>query len=79
MARTTIDLDPSVLRQLRRRSREQRKSMGQIASELLAQALAQGPAARRVAQPEWKSWNLGTPRVDLEDKEAMRAALDEQA
>ena len=78
MARTTLDLDPSVLQELRRRSRREGKSMGQVASEVLAGALAErGP---RPAPPfEWISADLGQPRVDLEDKEALRAILDEHS
>jgi hypothetical protein len=77
MARTTIDLDPSVLRELRRRSQDQRKSMGQVASELLARSLrANEPSAPAGAALEWTSGDLGRPRVDLEDKEAVRAMLD---
>src|SRR5437868_1244045 len=37
MPRTTFDLDPSVLDQLRRRATHEGKSMGQLASEFLAQ------------------------------------------
>jgi hypothetical protein len=77
MARTTLDLDPTVVRQLRRRGRQEHKSMGQVASELLAQSLARQasrPADERVM---WTSWNLGVPKVDLEDKEAVRRALEE--
>lgn len=77
MARTTLDLDSSVLRQLRRRSRQARKSMGQLASELLARGLAQGEDLDPSKRFEWRTWNLGMPRVDLEDKEAMRMALEE--
>jgi len=76
MARTTLDIDPSVLRELRRRGELERKSMGQVASELIAGALAESgrPAA---AAFEWTSADLGAPRVDLEDKEALRRVLDE--
>lgn len=78
MPRTTLDLDPSVLRELRRRGARERKSMGAVASELLAVVLA---GTRDVSNPppplKWVSRNLGTPRVDLEDKEALRRALDE--
>lgn len=76
MPRTTIDLDPAVLRELRRRSRSEGKSMGQVASEVLGTALA----ARRPTPPpafEWTSADLGLPLVDLEDREAVRAILDE--
>ena len=76
MARTTIDLDPSVLRELRRRSAREGKSMGQVASELLARAVA---TDRDLPAPEFvcTSAPLGPSRIDLEDKEAVRQALDE--
>ncbi len=76
MARTTLDLDPAVLRELRRRGAREGKSMGQVASELLAQAVAD----RHEAPPPAFTWiraDLGHPLVDLEDSEAMRRALDE--
>jgi hypothetical protein len=78
MTRTTLDLDPSVLRELRRRSRSEGKSMGQVASEVLAEALAEREP-RPARSFEWISADLGQPRVDLEDKEALRAILDERS
>jgi hypothetical protein len=74
MPRTTLDLDASVLRELRRRGARERKSMGQMASELLSRALDDPPpAAERL---DWIARDLGVPRVDLEDKEAVRSLLD---
>jgi hypothetical protein len=73
MPRTTIDIDASVLRELKRRGRAEGKSLGQLVSELVAMALAQ------VSDPSlpftWVSRHLGA-RVDLEDKEALSALLD---
>ena len=76
MARTTLDLDPSVLRELRRRGAREGKSMGQVASELLARAVAK---TGDLPAPDftWISADLGLPLVDLEDTEAMRRVLDE--
>ena len=76
MARTTIDLDPGVLRELRRRAAREGKSMGQVASELLARAVADH-ADLPVPDFSWARADLGVPRVDLEDPEAVRRALDE--
>jgi hypothetical protein len=75
MARTTLDLDPAILRELRRRSERQGKSMGRVASELLARAVAE---SADMPAPEflWTSAPLGPALVDLEDKEAVRLALD---
>lgn len=75
MTRTTIDLDPSVLRELRRRSPIEGRSVGQVASEILAGALAQ-PAETANGPLEWITGNLGKSSVDLEDEEAVRAILD---
>jgi hypothetical protein len=78
MPRTTLDLDPSVLDELRRRAQRDRKSMGQVASELLAEALADHKAVSP-AQFRWRSADLGRPLVDLEDEEAVQAVLDERS
>ncbi len=78
MARTTLDIAPLVLGELRRRSERERKSMGQVASELLATALAE--SRQHVEPPSftWMSADLGPPRVDIDDKEALRRVLDER-
>jgi plasmid stability protein len=76
MPRTTFELDASVLAQLRRRAAHEGKSMGELASQLLAQQLAvEDPASRR-QELQWTSRDLGAPRVDLEDKEALNALLE---
>jgi hypothetical protein len=75
MTRTTIDLDPAVLRELRKRADREGKSMGQVASEVLAGGLrADGPPPAPAF--EWRSGDLGRPLVDLEDGEAIAAILD---
>ncbi len=76
MPRTTLDIDGSVLRDLRERANAEGKSMGQLASELLAPSVATREERAEPAPIGWISRDLGTPLVDLEDKEALRAALD---
>ena len=78
MPRTTIDLDPAILRELRRRGAREGKSMGQVASELLSRAVATGDD---LPAPDfaWTLADLGTPLVDLEDAEAVRRALTDPA
>jgi len=73
MARTTLDLDPTVLAELRDLSRHQRRSMSELASELLAGAMSR-PTER--PQFRWISRPMGA-LVDIEDKEALRRAMDE--
>ncbi len=76
MARTTLDLDPIVMDALRDRAKREGKSMGQVASEALAAAFAEGP----VPGPpfEWKTYDMGLPLIDLEDKDALYRILDEK-
>lgn len=71
--RTTIDLDDDILRTLKRRQREEQKTLGQLVSELLAQALATDP--RPKVDIRWATADL-RPRVDLDDKDAVWAVLD---
>lgn len=75
MTRTTLNLDPSVMRELRRRSERESKSIGELASQLLARGLREEAEPR--PQPfSWVSHDLGRAAVDLEDKEALNALLD---
>lgn len=75
MPRTTLDLDASVLEQLRRRAHAERKSMGALASERLAAALREDPT-QGPTPLAWPSSRMGAPNVDLDDKEALRRLLD---
>ncbi len=76
MARTTVDIEASVLRELKRLQKREGKSLGQLISELVAGALAHEEGISEEARPfKWTSRPMGA-RVDLEDKEAVRAALD---
>ena len=52
--------------------------MGQIASELLARAVAE-PLDTPAPPFAWRTADLGAPSVDLEDREAMRRVLDGSA
>jgi hypothetical protein len=75
MARTTLDLDSSVLEQLRRRAHAEHKSMGQIASERLAVGLREEELGEP-APLSWPSRRMGKPKVDLGDKDALWKLLD---
>ncbi len=74
MTRTTLDLDPGVLRDLKKRQKREGKSLGRLVSELLV-----GPLAEEVPVPprefHWISKDM-KPLVDLEDKEAVRRAME---
>ncbi|MGI8660851.1 MAG: hypothetical protein ACR2LH_07440 [Thermoleophilaceae bacterium] len=74
--RTTLNIDGSLLEELRRRGARQGKSIGEVASEALARGLAEDEPSP--APPEWTCRDLGKPYVDIEDKDALRAVLDGQ-
>jgi hypothetical protein len=73
--RTTLDIDSSVLEELRRRQRRENKSLGQLASELLAHALAATEAEYPPAPLAWTATKMRA-RVDLEDRDAVQRILD---
>jgi len=76
MARTTVDIDSSILRDLKRLQQREGKSLGRLISDLLAEALARRRSAKRQRPVfRWITRPL-RPRVDLDDKEAVYAALD---
>src|ERR1700687_4994982 len=75
--RPPINPDATVVKELKRRSKGAGKSMGQLASELLATSLREQTGRPR--SPDGLAWiakDLGRPLVDLEDKEAVRALFD---
>jgi len=76
MPRTTVSIDASVLRALKRRAQAQGKSLGQVISELVAPALRQDGAGTPPSV-RWRSRAMKA-RIDLEDKEAVREALGDR-
>jgi hypothetical protein len=78
MSRTTLDIDKPVLDEVKQLQQREGKSLGQVVSRLLAEALAlpenkdTSPAAL-----QWTAKPMGS-RIDLADKEALFAALDEE-
>ncbi len=73
MTRTTADIDPGVLRELKLKAQREGKSLGTVISEIAASAL-KGEPARGSSDLDFRPMHS---RVDLADKEALRAALDD--
>lgn len=75
MPRTTMNLDGSVLEELRKLQEREGRPLGDIASELVAEALK----GRKSSRPRPFKWNAGALglKIDLRDKEALQRALDE--
>lgn len=76
MPRTTVDIDGPVLEDLKRIQKREGKSLGRAASDLLAEAISRYGSRRKKPEPfDWISRPMKA-RVDLGDKEAVRAAAD---
>ncbi len=77
MARTTVDIDTPVLAEVKRVQKREGKSLGQVVSELLAEALVHRKDRRPAPRPfAWIARPMGA-RVDLTDKDAVAAALED--
>ena len=75
--RTTLDLEKPVLDALKELRRKEKRSLGQIASRLLADALAREAAGTKPAMPfEWEAVAMDA-KVDLADKDAVYRAMAE--
>jgi hypothetical protein len=73
--RTTIDIEDPILREVKAIRKREKRSMGAVISELLADALARRRPSRPRPPFRWTSRPM-KPLVDLADKEAVYAVLD---
>jgi len=74
--RTTLNIDAPILGELKELQRRERKSLGQLVSELLCEALAgRRSGVKKAAELRWSSKPMHA-RVELEDKDAVFAALE---
>jgi hypothetical protein len=76
MTRTTLDIDGPVLEDLKRIGKRERKNLGRTASDLLAEAISRyGGDKKKPRRFRWIERPMNA-RVDLADKEGVRAAAD---
>jgi hypothetical protein len=75
MPRTTLNIDAPILRDLKRIQKEEGRTLGRVVSDLLTEALGRHRRGRRTEPFRWIARPLHA-RVDLSDKEAVRAALE---
>lgn len=76
--RTTLDIDDPLLRDLKKLQQRERKTLGRLVSDLLAQALAARELDGGGRTPAF-TWNVarGALLVDIRDKDALAGALEE--
>lgn len=77
MARTTLNIDDPVLRDVRRLQRRRKQPLGRVVSDLLAEAVARSNGRDDPPRAPflWTTQRMGA-RMDLADKEAVWAALE---
>jgi hypothetical protein len=75
MPRTTLDIDTPILRELKKLQAKERRSLGKIVSQLLAEALGRRKAEPEAAPLQWVSRPMGA-LVDLSDKDALHDVVD---
>ena len=76
MPRTTLDIDASILRDLKRLQKREGKALGRLVSDLLARALRERDSRPTSAAAfRWISRSMRA-QVDLADKEAVYEVLD---
>jgi hypothetical protein len=77
--RTTVDIETSVMKDLKKIRQQEGRSLGRIISDLLAQALADRKSTKAPAKPpRWISKRMGA-RVDLADHEALYAVMESES
>lgn len=77
MARTTLNIATPVLKELKLLQKKEGRPLGDLASELLAEALARREKGKPTARPfRWVSKDMKA-LVDIADKEAVYSVLDQ--
>jgi hypothetical protein len=75
MARTTIDIDNPVLKEIKNLQKKDGRSIGKIVSQLLAEALNQHKPTAKTHRLKWASRPMGA-LLDLSDKDTLYKILD---
>lgn len=80
MPRTTLNIDAPVLEDLKKLQKRERASLGELVSRLLVEALAgRRSRARPARKLKWHSMDMGAPRVELEDRQAVWTLMDSES
>lgn len=78
--RTTLDIDKPILDELKQLGKKQKKTIGRLASELLATSLKR-EREKSISDSQkafhWNARSMGA-LVDIEDKDELYKALDQE-
>jgi hypothetical protein len=76
MARTTLILDDTQLVRLKDLARAQGRTMTDLVNEFIAEGLASRTTARPARNLELPTFDMGHPRVNVADREALEAVME---
>lgn len=77
MARTTLDIDTPILKELKALQKSEKRSLGQVVSHLLAEALARRTRKHGKRELKWTAKPMRA-QFDLDDKDHLYAILDDE-
>ena len=75
MPRTTLNIDPHILGELRKRAHQEQRSLGDVVSELLGDALRERSDPKPREPFKWPSRDMGA-RIPMEDWSAVKEFLN---
>ena len=76
--KTTLILSDDVVQRLKNRGVQEGRSMSSLVEEALVRFLAEPARADKPAAPQLPSFAAGVPVVDIADREALAAVMDQQ-
>ena len=76
MARATVDIDAPILKELKSLQKREKGSLGQLISQLLAEALSRRHTPSKPPKLNWVSRSMRA-RIELTDKDTLYSILDE--
>lgn len=77
MKRTTLVLEDGCIDAVRDLAQRQGRALSDVVNELLAEGLARRRASEEAPAFVLPSFRMGLPRVDLADRNALEAAMDD--
>jgi len=76
MVRTTLLLDEHLIFRIKNLAHAQDQTMTHVVHELLSEGLAKRSASKKTLALPLLSFDLGRPRVNLADREALEAVME---
>ena len=74
--RTTLVIDDELFRELKRRALEENRTLSDLTQEVLRRGLEGRKPPRRSPRVKLPSFAMGSPKVDLADRDQLYEVLD---